>query len=166
LLFVCTGNTCRSPMAEGIMKELVMDEYGRSGVSLPIRVISAGTHAYNGSPASEYSVKAAALHGIDISNHRSQQITEELVEESGLILTMEKTHADFIKMIWPEIREVYNLKSYLKNKGAFENEPGIADPVSMGFDSYMKAFNEIKYELDRVTPYINSLVQEKIRKNV
>jgi protein-tyrosine-phosphatase len=148
-------------MAEGIMKELVMDEYGRSGVSLPIKVISAGTHAYNGSPVSEYAVKAAAFHGIDISNHLSQQITEDLVEKSGLILTMEKIHADFIKMIWPENREVYNLKSYLKKNGAFNNEPGIADPVSMGFDFYIRAFDEIKQELDRISHYIYSLVQEK-----
>lgn len=147
------------------MKELVMDEFGRTGISLPIRIISAGTHAYNGSPVSDYAVKAAALHGIDISRHRSQQITDELIEDSALILTMEKVHADYIKMMWPEFHEVYNLKSYMKKKDTSDDEPGIADPVSMGLDFYLKAFDDIKQELTRILPNIYSLVQEKTKNN-
>jgi len=59
LVFVCTGNICRSPMAAGIMKECILDEVKSQGQNLPIKVISAGTHALNGYPASELAIEVA-----------------------------------------------------------------------------------------------------------
>jgi L-threonylcarbamoyladenylate synthase len=94
-LFVCTGNTCRSPMAEGIFKKYLaqkldckVDELENIGY----KVSSAGIIGTAGYPASAEAVLACAAQGIDIGNHRNQGLTRELIEESDFIFTMERMH--------------------------------------------------------------------------
>ncbi len=94
-LFVCTGNTCRSPMAEGIFKKYLaqkldckVDELEKIGY----KVSSAGIISSSGYPASPEAVAVCAANGIDIGNHRNQGITRELIEESDFIFAMERIH--------------------------------------------------------------------------
>ena len=87
ITFVCTGNTCRSPMAEAIARGIIAEE-GLRGVT----VGSAGTAAWPGAPASDGAVRAAARAGLDLGLHRSVPLTEELVGSSGLILCMGSAH--------------------------------------------------------------------------
>lgn len=89
ILFVCTGNTCRSPMAEAIARR-ALDDRGWTHVS----VNSAGTSAYWDSPASEGSLNAAAEIGLDLSGHRSQPLTPELVRGADVILGMTDSHIE------------------------------------------------------------------------
>ena len=87
LLFVCTGNTCRSPMAEAIARR-DLEELGWTNVE----VRSAGVSAYDGMPASEGSRRAALRHGFDLSEHRTRSLTPELVGWADLILVMGPSH--------------------------------------------------------------------------
>ena len=89
ILFVCTGNTCRSPLAEGIARA-ELDRRGWKHVS----VGSAGIAAHPGAAASEHSVTVAARHGIDLGRHRSRPLTPELVGWADLVLAMGPSHLD------------------------------------------------------------------------
>ena len=148
-------------MAEGIMKDLILDEVDSHGQILPIKVMSAGTHAVDGSPASEYAIMVAAQHVIDISFHRSRHLSEEIVNEADLILTMEKSHKDIINKTWPRVNNVYELKSFGRENDNKEFNREIMDPIGMGFDVYLNVFNEINDEILRVAKIIFSLAGEK-----
>src|SRR5205809_5862154 len=89
VLFICTGNVCRSPMAEGIFRAAVR---GRGD----FRVVSAGLGAMDGQAPSPYAVQAVKELGIDISGQRSRMLTSELVEEADLIFGMTHSHIDTV----------------------------------------------------------------------
>jgi len=92
VLFICTGNTCRSPMAEGLLKHHTALERLDH-----IQITSAGTAAITGLTATNNAIRASAEHGIDISSHRSKPLTAGLVREADLILTMERQQAAFAR---------------------------------------------------------------------
>ncbi|MBN2590682.1 MAG: threonylcarbamoyl-AMP synthase [Sedimentisphaerales bacterium] len=107
VLFVCTGNTCRSPMAEGVFKKYLaeklnfkVDELEQMGY----KVSSAGIIGSSGHPATPEAVAACASQGVDIGNHRNQGLTRELIEESDFIFTMEKIHLLRTLMLTPDAK--------------------------------------------------------------
>ncbi len=105
LLFVCTGNTCRSPMAVGIAKRLIAKRLGCEESQLEargIRAVSAGTGAYGGarSPASVRAVEVLAARGIDIEHHRASPLTEELIHQADCIYVMTSAHhSSVVRMV-------------------------------------------------------------------
>lgn len=100
LLFVCTGNTCRSPMAALIAAA----EAERLGASLEFR--SAGLAAGEGMPASDGALRAAAARGLDLSGHRSSQLGAEDLEWADLVLGMTHGHVDAVRGRAPGVRTV------------------------------------------------------------
>src|SRR5204863_8422307 len=98
ILFVCSGNVCRSPMAEGIFRRAVQ---GR-GI---YRVLSAGLGAIDGQPPSHYAVQAVKELGIDISNQRSRMLTADLVQEADYIFGMTHSHIDTVMLLYPQAAE-------------------------------------------------------------
>jgi protein-tyrosine phosphatase len=130
ILFVCTGNTCRSPLAEVIARQ-ALELRGWDHVS----VDSAGTSAVWGAPASEGSREAAAAMELDLSGHRSQPVTSELVQSADIILAMTSNHVLAVEAMGEDAK-VSLLSEFIDGPEA--GEP-IADPIGGSLDEYTKA---------------------------
>ena len=145
ILLVCTGNTCRSPMAAGILKKMLAQE-GIEGVF----ITSAGTAALEGMPATDLAVSTSSEWGIDISGHRSLPLTAELVEKAGLILTMTPEHQEeVLSFDSVAASKTFLLKSFpepVKNESAFY----VRDPIGGGPGEYLRSFLEIEESLRRI----------------
>lgn len=140
ILFVCTGNTCRSPMAEGILSKVAANN------GLDIQVKSAGIFALAGGKASEYSIEVMSENGMDISKHTSSLLTEDLIRESDLILTMTISHKMDILNMFPSGEG----KTYTLNEYAFSRERNIADPYGGRKKDYENTYNEIYSAIEMV----------------
>ncbi|MEO0136049.1 MAG: Sua5/YciO/YrdC/YwlC family protein [candidate division WOR-3 bacterium] len=126
LLLVCSGNSCRSPMAAGIIKTMVDEKY--------VEIKSAGTAAIDGLPASENAQSVVREFGGDISSHRTRYLTREMVAEADLILVMEYKHYETIIELSPEAAvKTFLLKEY-KRFRKYRNE--VSDPVGKDLSVY------------------------------
>lgn len=139
VLVVCTGNICRSPMAEGFLKTLVSDQ----GLD-PLVVESAGIHAPEGSPPSSLAVVAALELGSDIQHGRAAYLKKSDVKEADLILVMERAHMGHILTTWPSDAgtKVKLLRSYHPVQ---PEEDDIPDPIGSDL-TYYRRIAELLHE--------------------
>ena len=134
VIFVCTGNTCRSPMTEGLMRKFLAEK-GVNNVS----VLSRGLSVFEGSHASENSVLAVKKYDVDLSPHRAKPLIFEEINSADLILTMSKGHKNAILSSFPE----YEDKVFTIYEFAFEEEKDISDPFGGSIDVYERCLDEI-----------------------
>jgi len=137
ILFVCTGNTCRSPMAEGFFKK--MWPKGKDKVN----VSSAGTSTLIGLRPTELAIKVMREKNIDISSYRSTPLNKDLVEKADLILTMSNFH----KKIVSEISSLKEGKIFLFKEFTSGDKEEIPDPAGESLETYRKCAREIEKEV-------------------
>lgn len=142
LLFVCSGNTCRSPLAEALARR----EAERRGIQDHVRVLSAGTGALPGSPASEGSATVASRHGLDLAQHRSSMLTPELAGTADLVLGMSMGHVLRTMALGAEVR-VQLLGSYASGS---EEGPDVPDPFGAPVEVYEETYRVIEEMVSRV----------------
>ncbi len=130
VLFVCTGNTCRSPMAEGLFKKIIEDKK-ISGINCS----SAGLFAMTGDDVAPNAVKALERFGCDISSHRARRITAYILDETDKFVCMTKEHAASLSLYVPSEKIII-----LGN--------GIADPYGGNLETYLTCANAIRTALN------------------
>lgn len=136
VLFVCTANQCRSPLAEVTFRQFVQ-EMGEKNEDW--RVSSAGVYAIPNHPASFNARQAAAEHGLDLSNHRAQPTSQNLVESFALILTMEKLHRQELQQMNPASAHKIFMLSELSG-----SEQDVQDPVGLSLEEYVKTIVDLQ----------------------
>jgi protein-tyrosine-phosphatase len=147
ILFVCSGNTCRSALAEGIARKIVIER-----ALSDVDVVSAGTNAWDGSPASDGALLVGMERGLDLSAHRAQMLTRELVRDTDLVLAMGPHHLERIEALGGGSRAF--LLTDFASRGA-SSRP-VNDPIGGELDIYRATADELEQEVRRVLDRITA----------
>lgn len=145
ILIVCTGNTCRSPMAEAILNSLLHEH----GLSSQYVAVSAGTAAAPGMPAAENAIETMASDGLDLQGHESSPVSNQLVAKASLILTMTQSHKTEMIQRFPEAAaRVYTLGEYAGEPFGADWE--VDDPVGGSRQMYESCRRDLRSAMIRV----------------
>lgn len=168
ILVVCTGNVCRSPMAEGFLRTALGSRLGNAAPD----VSSAGTAGWEGASAMDESIRAAEERGVDIGRHLARVITPGMVEDADLVVCMAAEHRDAIVRAWPDhadktftIKELVRLlegspaagpiparvaaAAAARNGSAAASED-VRDPLGQPIDAYREIADELQDLSDRL----------------
>ncbi|MEM6884532.1 MAG: low molecular weight protein arginine phosphatase [Verrucomicrobiota bacterium] len=146
IIFVCTGNICRSPMAEGLLKHEL-------GESSEIQVSSAGIAAGEGMPPSLNSVTAMQDLNIDITDQRSTQLTPELAASADYLFVMTYGHLDAILMMYPEAADkTYLVRHFIEDETLLHRD--ISDPIGQSEQVYRHCRDEIASAMKSIIAFL------------
>lgn len=141
ILFVCTGNTCRSALADALARKIAVER----GLA-DVEIVSAGTSAWDGAPASDGALLVGMERGLDLSQHRAQTLTRELVRDATLILAMGPHHLERIEALGG------GGKAYLLTEFASRGTEArpVNDPIGGELDVYRATADELEQEVRRL----------------
>jgi protein-tyrosine-phosphatase len=145
VLLVCSGNTCRSAMAEGILRSLIPEDRRRD-----VAVRSAGTLGFIGAPATREARSVCLEHGIDIDSHKSSAVTPGLLRGCDLVLGMTRGHCEQVVALDPDAAARTSMLSEFANGSVVD----IHDPIGEPVETYASVFGVIDDYLRKALPSI------------
>jgi protein-tyrosine-phosphatase len=158
ILFICSGNICRSPMAEGYLRFSIPPKY-----KTKVQITSAGTLDIENSSASDESVQVMKEKGIDISFHKSSGITAMKIKSSDMILTMAIEHYEYIKNTYkPPQKKLHLLGDFSSENPSADSS--IPDPIGSDKSTYKECQKKTFYEIDKIRPKILRMIDNFFKK--
>ena len=148
IVFVCTGNMCRSPMAEGLLRAAILPGWEEVTVS------SAGTQAWNGQPAASLSVKVMKEKGFDISSHRARLVTPDIINRAALVVALAEEHLARMKAVAPGAGEWMILLGGLDPE---REDTDVVDPIGGSIEDY----RAVRDDLASLTGFLLRYIAER-----
>ena len=154
VLFVCTGNTCRSPLAALALHA----ELGADAASVEVR--SAGTAAHSGESASEGSQRVAAADGFDLSSHRARTVTAATVREADLVFVMTPAHRAAVESLGVPREQIHIVSEW-----PAPGEPGLPvfDPYGASIEAYEECWRRLRIHARRIAAAVRQTLRDRSR---
>ena len=140
LLFVCSGNTCRSPLAEALARQIA----ARRGIE-DVEVSSAGTNAWDNAPATDEALLVGMERGLDLTDHRARKLTPAIVSEADLIFVMTPGHLEPVKQMGGR-GKAHVIDEYASGTA----DQGISDPYGGDLETYRQTADTLEEELEKL----------------
>lgn len=148
IMFICTGNVCRSPMAHFYMQKKLKDLNKENEYIIS----SCGTHAVNGQNATNNAIKAMESYGVDLTKHRATNIQDSNIKDYDLIFTLTEDHKKQVLEFYPSLSDkVFVLKVYVNNKEIYKD---IDDPWGLDINVYNETAKDIIANIDKLLEMI------------
>ena len=151
ILFVCTGNTCRSPLAVVALAAALGPDADQ------VELLSAGTAATPGQPASEGSQRVVAAEGLDLGSHRSRALTPELARSADLVFVMSAAHRSAVESMGVPRSQVHLLSEWPEPG---EPELPVFDPFGASFEAYEECWRRLNRHTRRIAPRVREMIRE------
>jgi len=152
ILMVCTGNTCRSPLAAAALAHALGPDRERVSVS------SAGTAAEDGSPATPESVDVAAAEGLELEDHQARRLTADLAKDADLVIVMEPSHRGAVERLGVPAERVKVMSEWPER-----GDPGlpVSDPFGGSMESYEECWRRIQHHVNRIVPHVREALRAR-----
>ncbi len=158
IVYVCTGNICRTPMAVALTQKKIKEE----NLTNIIEVDSVGVWAADGAPASENTRRVCQEQGLDCSQHRAKSVDLLTLKDADLVLCMAEKHKRDLLAIFPHYKQkIYTLKEFAHPAPPVHRS--IDDPYGLKIEAYRRTFQEIAGEVDRFWETIKQLALQKVK---